>query len=91
MRPLVSAAAVFFYGNLQFLRNRLTPIVRSTESRLAVTSPSSSKRICEAHRYVSEQAMQRGLRRFMAIHYQPNDNFGTLGIERNHGVIGFLN
>ena len=35
--------------------------------------------------------MERGLRRFMAIHYQPNDNFGTLGIERNHGVIEFLN
>jgi hypothetical protein len=35
--------------------------------------------------------MESGLSCFMAIHYQPNDNFGTLGIERNHRVIDFLN
>ena len=27
----------------------------------------------------------------MAIHYQPNDNFGTLRIEGNHRFMEFLN
>jgi hypothetical protein len=39
----------------------------------ASVNKSSSKRID-----VSEKVLESGLSRFMAIHDQPNDNFGTL-------------
>ena len=56
------------------------------------TSPEASVNKSSSNRIdVSEKVLESGFSRFMAIHDQPNDNFGTLGIERNHGVIDFLN